>query len=77
VAELSGIACPPEHDLSNQAKRVQWLCREDKRIVIHFTPYHGSWLNLVEIWFGIMGAKVLRESFGATVPASVTHTARS
>ncbi len=64
VAELSEIACPSEHDLSNQAKRVQWLCREDKRIVIHFTPYHGSWLNLVEIWFGIMGAKVLRESFG-------------
>ncbi len=65
VAELSGIACPPEHDLNNQAKRVQWLRRSDKRIVIHFTPYHGSWLNLVEIWFGIMGAKVLSESFGA------------
>ena len=65
VAELSGIMCPPEHVLCNQAKRVQWLGREDKRIVIHFTPYHGSWLNLVEIWFGIMGAKVLSESFQA------------
>ena len=65
VAELSGIACPPERDLNNQAKRMQWLGREEKRIVIHFTPYHGSWLNLVEIWFGIMGDKVLRESFGA------------
>ena len=65
VAELSGIACPPERNLITQAKRVQWLCREDKRIVIHFTPYHGSWLNLVEIWFGIMGGKVLSESFGA------------
>jgi len=65
VAELSGIVCPPEHDLNSQAKRVVWLCRSDKRIVIHFTPYHGSWLNLVEIWFGIMGAKVLSESFGA------------
>lgn len=65
VAELCGIACPPEHNLSNQAKRMQWLCREDKRIVIHFTPYHGSWLNLVEIWFGILGTKVFRESFNA------------
>ena len=63
VAELSRIACPSKHDLSNQAKRVQWLCRQDKRIVIHFTPFHGSWLNPVEIWFGIMGAKVLSESF--------------
>ncbi len=65
VAELSGIACPPEHDLNNPSKRALWLRRSDKRIVIHFTPYHGSWLNLVEIWFGIMGAKVLGESFGA------------
>lgn len=65
VAELCGIVCPPERDLSNQVKRVQWLRREDKRIVIHFTPFHGSWLNLIEIWFGIMGAKVLGESFGA------------
>jgi len=44
---------------------MQWLCRSDKRIVIHFTPFHGSWLNLVEIWLGIMGRKVLTESFGS------------
>ncbi len=65
VAELSGIECPQEKELRTQVKRAEWLRREDKRIVIHFTPYHGSWLNLVEIWFGIMGAKVLRESFGS------------
>jgi hypothetical protein len=64
VAELSGIACPLEQELSNQVKRAEWLCQPNKRIVIHFTPYHGSWLNWVEIWFGILGAKVLRESFG-------------
>jgi transposase len=63
VAELSGIECPPEHMLSTQAKRVEWLTREDKRIVIHYTPYHGSWLNWIEFWFGIMGRKVLGESF--------------
>jgi transposase len=65
VAELSGIECPSEQALSTQAKRVQWLGRDDKRIVIHFTPYHGSWLNLIEIWFAIMGTKVLNESFGS------------
>jgi len=65
VAELSGVQCPPEKVLSSQPKRVEWLCRDDKRIIIHFTPFHGSWLNLVEIWFGIMGRKVLTESFGA------------
>ena len=65
VAELSGIDCPPAKELSSQAKRVEWLRGEDKRVVIHFTPFHGSWLNLIEIWFGIMGRRVLTESFGS------------
>ncbi len=65
VAELSGVACPPEQQLSTTDKRVEWLIREDKRIVIHYTPFHGSWLNWVEFWFGIMGRKVLGESFGS------------
>jgi len=65
VAELSGIECPPEQTLCSQAKRVEWLGREDKRIVIHYTPYHGSWLNWIEFWFAIMGRKVLGESFGS------------
>jgi transposase len=63
VAELSAIECPTEKTLNTQAKRVEWLRSDTKRIIIHFTPYHGSWLNLVEIWFGIMGKKVLNESF--------------
>jgi len=65
VAELSGIACPPESQLNNLEKRVGWLKSTDKRIIIHFTPYHGSWLNLVEFWFGIMNKKVLNGSFGS------------
>jgi hypothetical protein len=65
VAELSGTECPPELGLSSQAKRVEWLAREDKRIVIHFTPYHGSGLNWTEFWFAIRGRKVLGESFGS------------
>ena len=43
----------------------RWLKSTDKRIVIHFTPYHGSWLNLVEFWFGIINKKVLNESYGS------------
>jgi hypothetical protein len=65
VAKLSRVRCPPEKELSTQAKRAEWLQGDDKRFVIHFTPFHGSWLNLVEIWFGIMGQKVLTESFGS------------
>lgn len=65
VAELSNVTCPSENKIDNLEKRVQWLTSEDKRIVIHFTPYHGSWLNLIEFWFGIMNKKVLNESYGS------------
>lgn len=65
VAELSGITCPPQTELNSLEKRVKWLSSPGKKIVIHFTPYHGSWLNLVEFWFGIMNKKVLNGSYGS------------
>ena len=37
-------------------KRVEvrtWLAA-NPRIIVHFTPTSGSWLNLVEVWFGII-----------------------
>lgn len=65
VAELSGIDCPPRILLDSRERRREWLGREDKRIVIHFTPFHGSWLNMVEIWFRIMGRMCLRDSYAS------------
>ena len=65
VAKLSKVECPSKQELRTLDKRVKWLGRKDKRIIIHFTPYHGSWLNWVEFWFGIMGRKVLGESFSS------------
>jgi len=57
VAQLSGVPYPP---LKRAQQRRQWLESDDKRIILHFTPYHGSWLNQVEIWFGIMAMKCLK-----------------
>ena len=37
----------------------QWLKRHP-RVSFVFTPFHGSWLNQVEIWFGILTSKCLR-----------------
>ena len=37
-------------------KRIEvrdWLA-ENPRIQVHFTPTSASWLNLVEVWFGII-----------------------
>lgn len=36
-----------------------WLA-ENARFVVHFTPTHASWMNLVEIWFGIVERQAIR-----------------
>jgi DDE superfamily endonuclease/Winged helix-turn helix len=38
---------------------VTWLER-NKRITLHFTPTSGSWLNMVEIFFGIITREAIR-----------------
>jgi transposase len=43
-------------------KRVEirdWLAG-NPRIHVHFTPTSGSWLNLVEVWFGIIERQAIR-----------------
>ena len=43
----------------------RWLV-EHPRIVVHFTPTHASWMNMVEIWFGIIERQAIhRGSFGS------------
>jgi transposase len=40
-----------------------WLAA-NPRIQVHFTPTSGSWLNLVEVWFGIIERQAIhRGSF--------------
>ena len=57
VAELSGVPYLP---LKTGVQRRQWLQSQHKRIVVHFVPFHASWLNMIEIWFGILKSKCLR-----------------
>ena len=49
-------------------KRVEvrdWLAA-NPRIHVHFTPTPGSWLNLVEVWFGIIDRQAIRRGvFGS------------
>lgn len=65
VAKLSGASCPSKKELDNRQKRRAWLQRENKRVVIHFTPFHGSWLNQAEICFHLIGQACLRDSYSS------------
>jgi hypothetical protein len=64
VAQLSGVPYAP---LKTGAQRREWLQSEHKRIVVHFTPFHASWLNMVEIWFGILNRKCLKHGHCSSV----------
>jgi transposase len=46
-------------------KVTAWLAR-NPRITLHFTPTSGSWLNMVEIFFGIITRQAIRRgTFGS------------
>ena len=43
-----------------------WLERHP-RFHVHFTPTSGSWLNLVEVWFGIIDKQAIRRGVFTSV----------
>jgi hypothetical protein len=72
VAELCGIKDALGEKgqsgiLENMASRTAFLQGADHRIRFVYTPKHCSWLNQVEIWFGILSRRLLkRGSFAST-----------
>jgi hypothetical protein len=59
---------PPERqihvildNLSTHKKNDAWLAAHPN-VTFHFTPTSASWLNQVEIWFGIFQRKTLRNA---------------
>ena len=47
-------------DSRRSAHITQWNRAHGNRFVFHYTPTHGSWLNQVELWFGLVARRVLR-----------------
>lgn len=44
----------------------EWLTAYP-RCTVHFTPTSGSWLNLVEVWFGIIDRQAIRRGIFTSV----------
>jgi putative transposase len=45
---------------SHVSKKTRAWIEKHKRIHAHYTPTHASWLNQIEIWFGILTRKIIR-----------------
>lgn len=48
--------------LKNMKSREEYLMEESHRIRFVYTPKHSSWVNQIEIWFGIITRKLLKKS---------------
>ena len=48
-----------------------WLAK-NPRITMHFTPTSGSWLNMVEIFFGIITRQAIRRGTFRSVKDLIT-----
>jgi hypothetical protein len=46
--------------LLNMASRAEFLQDTEHRIRFVYTPKHCSWLNQVEIWFGMLSRRLLK-----------------
>jgi hypothetical protein len=49
----------------------QWLAKHP-RITLHFTPTSGSWMNLVEVFFGIITRQAIRRGSFENVSQLIT-----
>jgi len=59
IAWLSGVRFDPQ-SLRTGSQRRAFLTDAEHRHQIHYTPKHGSWLNQIEIWFGVLQRRLLR-----------------
>ena len=62
--------------LENKESRIAFLTNPDHRIRFLYTPKHCSWLNQIEIWFGIISRQLLKRKSYTSVD-ELTESIRS
>lgn len=50
----------------------RWLARH-RRVHLHFTPTHASWLNQIELWFSLLSRRLLKRGVFASTADLVTQ----
>lgn len=55
--------------LRNMETRADYLRSEKHPVVFHYTPKHCSWMNQIEIWFGILMRKLLKTASFTSIEA--------
>jgi putative transposase len=59
--------------LRTGAQRRAFLQDGSHKHVVYYTPKHGSWLNQVEIWFGVLARRLLRRGEFRSVEELAQH----
>lgn len=72
------VATYPERELhvildnlsTHRVENERWS-KAHPNVHFHFTPTHASWLNQIEVWFGILSSKALRGASFRSVKALI------
>lgn len=52
---------------AHKHKNVRDWLEQNPRFKVHFTPTHASWMNLVEVWFGLVERQAVRRGVFTSV----------
>lgn len=50
-----------------------WLAEQNGKVEFIFTPFHGSWLNQIEIWLNILQGKCLKRMNCSSTEAGMAY----
>lgn len=67
VTDICGLYLVMENYAAHKHKNVKAWLEQNPRFTVHFTPTHASWMNLAEVWFGIVERQAIRRDVFTSV----------